>query len=254
MSRPSLSLNQSSAHPSLLNRRADMLSRKGIPQESGGAPWVGSGDWTRYGAAEVDLFATSSRMHIACCSSPLSHSPLKGWLKGDALTSHWPAARLYIKNKIKRCFGDTHHPRTGRTSFGSRTGQSCWWHRPGRSPSGRICYLRWAARGGTRTRSCGAFMCGCFGDIRGAECPAFSCARHALGWCGHPLRGVVCSEMGECLWNSAVMFISTRLLAPCRMFWVFYSTDWIVDLYYQHWKSTWPLLPRSFPARRAIDW
>ncbi len=36
----------------------------------------------------------------------LSHSPLKG----DALTSHWPAARLYIKNKIKRCFGDTHRP------------------------------------------------------------------------------------------------------------------------------------------------
>ncbi len=39
--------------------------------------------------------------------------------------------------------------------------------------------------------------------------------------CGHPLRGVYMLWNGECLWNSAVMFISTRLLAPCRMFWVF---------------------------------
>ncbi len=47
--------------------------------------------------------------------------------------------------------------------------------------------------------------------------------------------------------NDAVMFISTRLLAPCWMFCVFYSTDWIVDLYHQHWKSMWPLLPRFVP-------
>ncbi len=51
--------------PSLLNRRADMLSRKGIPQGES-VRMI----WTRYGAAEVDLFAMSSRMHIACCSSP----------------------------------------------------------------------------------------------------------------------------------------------------------------------------------------
>ncbi len=31
-----------------------------------------------------------------------------------------------------------------------------------------------------RTQSCGAFMCGCFGDIGGVEHPALSCARHAL--------------------------------------------------------------------------
>ncbi len=47
--------------------------------------------------------------------------------------------------------------------------------------------------------------------------------------------------------NDAVMFISTRLLAPCWMFCIFYSTDWIVDLYHQHWKSMWPLLPRFVP-------
>ncbi len=52
-------------------------------------------------------------------------------------------------------------------------------------------------RGGTRTRSCGAFMCGCFGDIRGAECPAFSCARHALGGAGTLYEVFVCSEMGS---------------------------------------------------------
>ncbi len=104
------------------------------------APWVSSDDLDSLRAARWICCATSVRMHIACCSSP-------------CLTPRWRGT-----------------PRTGRTSFGSWTGQSCWWHRPGWSPSGRICYLRWAARGGTRTRSCGAFMCGCFGDIRGAEC------------------------------------------------------------------------------------
>ncbi len=47
--------------------------------------------------------------------------------------------------------------------------------------------------------------------------------------------------------NGAVMFILTQLLALCRMFCVFYSTDWIVDLYHQHWKSMWPLLPCFVP-------
>ncbi len=40
-------------------------------------------------------------------------------------------------------------------------------------------------------------MCGCFGDIRGAECPAFSCARHALGGAGTLYEAFVCSEMGS---------------------------------------------------------
>ncbi len=57
--------------PSLLNHRADMLSRKGIPQgEWRLHPESVRMIWTRYVATEVDLFATSSRMHIACCSSP----------------------------------------------------------------------------------------------------------------------------------------------------------------------------------------
>ncbi len=43
------------------------------------------------------------------------------------------------------------------------------------------------------------------------------------------------------------MFISTWLLAPGRMFGVFYGTYWIVDLYHQHWKCMWLLLPRFVP-------
>ncbi len=47
------------------------------------------------------------------------------------------------------------------------------------------------------------------------------------------------------------MFIPTRLLAPCRMLCIFHSTDWIVDLYHQHWKCMWPLLPRFIPYWRG---
>ncbi len=76
--------------PSLLNHRANMLLRKRIPQgEWRLHPESVRKIWTRYGAAEVDLFATSSRMHIACCSSPCLTPRC-------ALMSHWPAARLYI--------------------------------------------------------------------------------------------------------------------------------------------------------------
>ncbi len=52
--------------------------------------------WTRYGRAEVDLFTTSENAHCPLFFS-LSHSPLEG----DALTSHWPAARLYAFPPIK---------------------------------------------------------------------------------------------------------------------------------------------------------
>ncbi len=83
--------------PGLLNHGADMLSRKGIPQgvwrlhpESVGMIW------NRYGRAEVDLFATNENAHCPLFFS-LSHSPLEG----DALTSHWPAARPYAFPPIK---------------------------------------------------------------------------------------------------------------------------------------------------------
>ncbi len=52
--------------------------------------------WNRYGRAVVDLFATSENTHCPRFFS-LSHSPLVG----DALTSHWPAAKLYAFPPIK---------------------------------------------------------------------------------------------------------------------------------------------------------
>ncbi len=76
--------------PGLLNRGADMLLRKGIPQgEWRLQPESVRMIWTRFGRAEVDLFTTRENAHCPLFFS-LSHSPLEG----GALTSHWPAARL----------------------------------------------------------------------------------------------------------------------------------------------------------------
>ncbi len=48
----------------------------------------------------------------------------------------------------------------------------------------------------------------------------------------HPLQDV-CIKMGSVC--ERVRLISTRLLAPYRMFWVSRCTDWIVDRYHWHW-------------------
>ncbi len=91
MGGPSLSPHQSSAHPRSPELGADILSRKGFPQgEWRLHPESVRMIWTRYGRADVDLFTTSKNAHCPLFFS-LSHSPLKG----DTLTSHWPAARLY---------------------------------------------------------------------------------------------------------------------------------------------------------------
>ncbi len=102
---PSLSLNQSSAHPQYFeegnpSRRVEV------------APGVGSDDLdSLQGSGGGSICHELENAHCLLFFS-LSHSPLKG----DALTSHWPAARLYIyvktKKKIttKRGFGDTHRP------------------------------------------------------------------------------------------------------------------------------------------------
>ncbi len=83
--------------PGLLNRGADMLSRRRIPQgEWRLHPESVQMIWNLYGKAKVDLFATSENAHCPLFFS-LSHSPLKG----DALTAHWPAARLYAFPPIK---------------------------------------------------------------------------------------------------------------------------------------------------------
>ncbi len=239
---------------SLLNHRADMLSRKGIPQgEWRLHPESVRMIWTRYGAAEVDLFATSSRMHIACCSSP-------------CLTPRWRGTRwqstgqqpgcvcvrvciyIYIYKKKKKrgasviliapnwpnqlWFPDQTEllvaspwPIPVRKDLLSQMSGSGW------HPNPELWSLHvWLLWGYQRSWVPCILVCS-------------TCSRRR----GHPLRGICMLWNGECLWNSAVMFISTRLLAPCRMFCVFYGTDWLVDLYYQHWKSTWPLLPRFVP-------
>ncbi len=70
--------------PGLLNRGADMLSRNGIPQgEWRLHPESVRMIWTRYGRAEVDLFATSENAHCPLFFS-LSHSPLDGDALGVA--------------------------------------------------------------------------------------------------------------------------------------------------------------------------
>ncbi len=88
----SIFLSSRAAHiPGLLNRGADMLSRRGITQREWRlhpeSVWM---IWTRFRRAEVDLFATSENAHCPQFFS-LSHSPLEG----DALTSCWPAAKLH---------------------------------------------------------------------------------------------------------------------------------------------------------------
>ncbi len=83
--------------PGLLNRGADMLSRRRIPQgEWRLHPESVRMIWNLYGEAEVDLFATSKNAHCPSFFS-LSHSPLEG----DALTARWPTARLYAFPPIK---------------------------------------------------------------------------------------------------------------------------------------------------------
>ncbi len=63
--------------PGLLNRGADMLSRRRIPQgEWRLHPESVQMIWNLYGEAEVDLFATSENAHCPLFFS-LSHSPLK---------------------------------------------------------------------------------------------------------------------------------------------------------------------------------
>ncbi len=113
--------------PGLLNRGADMLSRRRIPQgEWRLHPESVQVIWNLYGKAEVDLFSTSENAHCPLFFS-LSHSPLEG----DALTAHWPAARLYVSSDQNIASGvmqdqggasvsDTHSPELAEPALVSR--------------------------------------------------------------------------------------------------------------------------------------
>ncbi len=101
---------------------------------------------------------------------------------------------------------------------------------PCRSPAGSICYPRWRARCGTQTWNYGAIMCDGFRGIRGDGRLIVS---HAHGRAKTLYKTFVCFKMGSVC--ERVRLISTRLLAPYRMFWVSRCTDWIVDRYHRHW-------------------
>ncbi len=89
MGRLSLPLHQSSAHPwSPEPRGGHAFEERDSPRRVGVTPRVGSDNLEPL--REVDLFATSEKAHCPLFFS-LSHSPLEG----DALTSCWPAAKLY---------------------------------------------------------------------------------------------------------------------------------------------------------------
>ncbi len=119
-----------------------------------------------------------------------------------------------------------------RTSLGSQIWRNCWRHRLGWSPAGSICYPRWTARCGTRTWNYGAIMCDRFRGIRGDGRLTVSHARKLMGARTPSTRRCMVQMGSVC---ERVRLISTRLLAPYRMFWVSRCTNWIVDRYHRHW-------------------
>ncbi len=144
--------------------------------------------WTRYGRAEVDLFATSENAHCP--------------LEGDALTSHWPAARLYAFPPIKILLLV-------------------------------LCKIR--EKGALVILNAPNWpIQPCFLDLTELlVAPPWSI----------PVRKDLLSQVSGSVWHSNPELWSLhvwllrgyqRSLALSRMFCVFYSTDWIVDLYHQH--------------------
>ncbi len=73
---------------------------------------------------------------------------------------------------------------------------------------------------------------------------------HAHGSANTLYKMFVCFIMGSVC--ERVRLISTRLLAPYRMFGVSRCTDWIVDRYHRHWSLCGGHCRVSFPAERAI--
>ncbi len=239
---PSLSLNQRSAHPQSSEPQGGHAFEEGdSSRRVEVAPWVGSDDLDSLRGAEVYLFATSSRMHIACCSSPCLTPRWRGtrWHRTGQqpgciykkkrgasvmlIAPNWPN-QLWFPDQTELLVASPWPIPVRKDLLSQMSGSG--WH-----PNPELWSLHvWLLRGYQRSWVPCILVCS------------------TCSWrCGHPLRGICMLWNGECLWNSAVMFISTRLLALCQMFCVFYGTDWIVDLYYQHWKSTWPLLPRFVP-------
>ncbi len=198
--------------------------------------------------------AYKPRMRIARCSSPRLTPRWRrtcrhrtGQQPGcmrflRSIYCHWCYARS--GKRVLRWYS---LPRTGRTSLGPRTWQSCWGHHPARSQSGRIRYLS-SERFGVAPEP-GVVESSCLAALRISEKLSALCS-HVIDMPSE-VRTPSMRRLYALKWGVFVkwcrMLISTRLLAWWRMFCVFYGTDWIVDLYHQHWKCMWPLLPRFVP-------
>ncbi len=186
--------------PGLLNRGADMLSRRGITQGEWRlhpeSVWM---IWTRFGRAEVDLFATSENAHCPQFFS-LSHSPLEG----DALTSRWPAAKLYAFPPIQilpLVLCKIKEERASVILIAPNLPNQPWFPdltellvAPHRLIPVRMNLLSqvWHP-----SPELWGLMCGCFRVIRGDERLTVLRARHAHGRTSTLYKTFVCLKMGS---------------------------------------------------------
>ncbi len=208
------------------SRRADMLSRKGdssrrvevaFGTSTGERRWICS-PWARRrmpavllpvslpaGRGRADIVLASSRLYVF---PPIQILPLVLYKSGRS--------ELHV---ILIAPEPALVPRPDRTAGGTALADP---HQEGfASPGGWLGVA-------PRTRSCGAFMCGCFGDIREAERTAFSCARYALGGASTLYETFGCLKMGSVCEMVRSASYRPGYLHRVGLFWVFYSTGWIV--------------------------
>ncbi len=154
------------------------------------------------------------------------------------LTSRWPAARPYAFPPIKKCCrwcyersGWSEHQwySSPRTSLGSQTWRNCWRHRLA-DPRQEVYAIPGGGLGvalepGTMEPSC-VIASGVSEEMGALQSCTLMGARKPSTRRLYASNGSVCE---------GVRLISTRLLAPYRMFWVSRCTDWIVDRYHRHW-------------------
>ncbi len=188
--------------PGLLNRGADMLSRRRIPQgEWRLHPESVQMIWNLYGEAEVDLFATSENAHYPLFFS-LSHSPLRAHnalASSQALcvSSDQNIASGVMQDQGGASVSDTHSPELAEPALVPRPDRAVGSTSLADSGQEGHAIPGGTARCGTRTRNYGTFMCGCFRVIRGAKCITVSRDRHTHGSASTLYKTFVCLKMGS---------------------------------------------------------
>ncbi len=137
--------------PGVFNRAADELSRAALPGEWRLHPQAVQLIWGRFGAAQVDLFASPETTH---CQE--FYSLTEATLGTDALAHSWP------RGLRKYAFPPVSLLAQTLCKFREDEGQVLlvapyWPNRPlpGQFLWGRICFLRDGAPYGTRVRTCG---------------------------------------------------------------------------------------------------